>query len=280
MLRRAAVAGSWYPGHADLLEAEVDAHLGHADRAASAGVPPGADLVGLVAPHAGLVYSGPVAAHAYRLLRDRAFDLIVLIGPSHYVGFEGVSVWPSGEFETPSGSLAVDVAAAQALLQRCPAVKELPAAHQREHSLEMQLPFLERIAPASTLLPLVMGQQTRATAFALADALVDVVRGVEGRALLVASSDLSHFHEVKTAARLDALVIDAVDRMDADGLMTRLEARPDHACGGGPIVTVLRAAQALGATNSRVLCYADSGDVSGDKSSVVGYLAAALWREG
>lgn len=275
MLRRAAVAGSWYPGRADQLEAQLDAHLGQADQMARADVPPNAELVGLVAPHAGLVYSGPVAAHAYRLLRGRAFDLIVLVGPSHYVGFDGVSVWPAGEFETPFGSLVVDSAAAQALLQRCPAVKELPAAHQREHSLEMQLPFLARIAPTSKILPLVMGQQTRATAFALADALVDVVRG---RALLVASSDLSHFHEAKTAARLDALVVDDVDRMDAEGLMTRLEARPDHACGGGPIVTVLRAARALGATTSRVLSYADSGDVSGDKSSVVGYLAAALWR--
>jgi AmmeMemoRadiSam system protein B len=276
MLRRAAVAGSWYPGHADRLASEVDAHLERADDAAPADVPAGADLVGLVAPHAGLVYSGPVAAYAYRLLRDRAVELIVLIGPSHYVGFQGVSVWPSGEFETPFGSLTVDNTAADALMARCPVAKELPAAHQREHSLEMQLPFLARIAPKATILPLVMGQQTRQTAFALADALVEVVRG--RNALLVASSDLSHFHDAKTASRLDAMVVDDVDRMDAEGLMTRLEARPDHACGGGPIVTVLRASRALGATSSRVLRYADSGDVSGDKTAVVGYLAAALWR--
>lgn len=276
MLRPAAVAGSWYPGRADQLEAEVAAHLARASRAAAADVPPGAELIGLVAPHAGLVYSGPVAAYAYRLLRDRAFDLIVLVGPSHYVGFEGVSVWASGEFETPFGSLAIDAAAAQALLHRSDVVKQLPAAHQREHSLEMQLPFLHQLAAGAKILPLVMGHQTRSTVFALADAIVDVVR--DRRALLVASSDLSHFHDAKTAARLDASVIDDVDRMDADGLMARLEARPDHACGGGPMVTVLRASRALGATASRVLRYADSGDVSGDKSSVVGYLAAALWR--
>lgn len=276
MLRRAAVAGSWYPAGADQLEAEVDAHLGNADRAASANVPAHADLVGLIAPHAGLVYSGPVAAYAYRLLRDRSFGLIVVVGPSHYVGFEGVSVWSAGAFETPFGPLQVDASGAEALMQRCPIVKELPAAHQREHSLEMQLPFLARIAPHATILPLVMGHQTRSTAFALADAIVDVVR--DRQALLVASSDLSHFHDAKTAARLDAMVVDDVDRMDADSLMARLEARPDHACGGGPIVTVLRASRALGATKSRVLSYADSGDVSGDKSAVVGYLAAALWR--
>src|SRR5918996_1278089 len=132
MLRRAAVAGSWYPGRADQLEAQLDAHLGRADQVTRAEVPANADLVGLVAPHAGLVYSGPVAAHAYRLLRDRAFDLIVLVGPSHYVGFEGVSVWPAGAFETPFGPLEIDALAAQAVMRRCPIVKELPAAHQRE----------------------------------------------------------------------------------------------------------------------------------------------------
>lgn len=275
MLRRTAVAGSWYPRAAHQLETEVEGHLARADQV-TAIVPDGAALIGLVAPHAGLVYSGPVAAYSYRLLRDRSFDLIVLVGPSHYVGFDGVSVWPSGAFETSFGPIAVDAAAANALMETCAVVKELPAAHHREHSLEMQLPFLARIAPKASILPLVMGQQTRQTAFALADALVDVVR--ERRALLVASSDLSHFHEAKTAARLDAMVMDDVDRMDADGLMARLEARPEHACGGGPMVTVLRAARALGATQSRVLRYADSGDVSGDKSAVVGYLAAALWR--
>jgi AmmeMemoRadiSam system protein B len=217
-----------------------------------------------------------VAAYAYRLLRDRAFDLIVLVGPSHYVGFEGVSVWPAGAFDTPFGPLSVDSDAAHALMAHCPVVKELPAAHQREHSLEMQLPFLAVVAGRSSIVPLVMGRQTRETAFALADALASVLRG--RRTLLVASSDLSHFHDATIAARLDAMVVDDVDRMDADGLMTRLEGRPDHACGGGPIVTVLRAARALGATGSRVLRYADSGDVSGDKSAVVGYLAAALWK--
>src|SRR5918999_5494211 len=140
MLRRTAVAGTWYPRAAAELQAEVAAHLGRADEMARADVPAGAQLIGLVAPHAGLVYSGPVAAYAYRLLRDRAFDLIVLVGPSHYVGFEGVSVWPAGAFETPFGPLQIDALAAQALMQRCPVVKELPAAHQREHSLEMQLP--------------------------------------------------------------------------------------------------------------------------------------------
>jgi AmmeMemoRadiSam system protein B len=121
-----------------------------------------------------------------------------------------------------------------------------------------------------------MGQQTRATAQALGDAIAGAVSG--RRVLLVASSDLSHFYDAPTAAALDAQVIACVDELDDEGLMTLLERRPDHACGGGPMVSVLRAARQLGARHSRVLRYSDSGDVSGDKSSVVGYLAAAAWR--
>jgi AmmeMemoRadiSam system protein B len=216
-----------------------------------------------------------VAAHAYRLLRDRAFDLVVIIGPSHYLAFEGVSVWESGAFETPFGPMTIDEGAASALLERCDTVVKLPSAHGREHSLEMQLPFLALLGGGTAILPLVMGHQTRATAFSIADALASIVAG--RRALLVASSDLSHFFDARTASRLDAVVIGHVEALDHEGLMTTLEARPDHACGGGPMVTVLRAARALGATRADVLCHADSGDVSGDKSSVVGYLAAAFW---
>jgi AmmeMemoRadiSam system protein B len=151
-----------------------------------------------------------------------------------------------------------------------------PAAHAREHSLEMQLPFIGLLGDGARILPLVMGHQTRNTAFALGDGLAAIAR--ERRALLVASSDLSHYFDASTAARLDAVVVEEIEKLDAGGLMTQLERRPDHACGGGPMVSVLRAAQALGATTSQVLNYADSGDVSGDKSAVVGYLAAAIWR--
>src|SRR5213083_2104272 len=124
-VRKAAVAGSWYPSSADALATAVDRHLASADRADRKA--PG-ELVALIAPHAGLMYSGPVAAHAYRLLRDRAFDVAVLVGPSHFVGFEGVSVYPSGGFDTPLGVAPIDESCASALLQASPAVKEHAAA--------------------------------------------------------------------------------------------------------------------------------------------------------
>ena len=270
-IRRASVAGSWYPGSARPLAAAVDRHLAEADR--TAGDVPG-DLVALIAPHAGLMYSGPVAAHAYRLLRDRAFDVAILVGPSHFVGFEGVSIYPSGGFDTPFGVAPIDDDCARAILAATPVVHEHPDAHAREHSLEMQLPFLEHIAPSLPIVPLLMGYQTAATARALGSGLVTALRG--RKALLIASTDLSHYHDAATASALDAVVIDCVSRFDDEGLQQALEAQPDHACGGGPTVAVMRAARLAGARDAVVLRYADSGDVSGDKSAVVGYLAAAF----
>jgi MEMO1 family protein len=268
MIRPAAVGGSWYPGTAKALANAVDAHLARATRDVDG------ELTAIIAPHAGLMYSGPVAAHAYRLLRGRTFDVAVLVGPSHYVGFEGVAVSRAAGFETPFGVAPVAADIGDALMQATAVVREHSAAHAREHSLEMQLPFLQHVAPATPIVPLVMGYQTDATARALADGLAATLRG--RTALLVASTDLSHYHDAATAARLDGVVVDCVARFDADGLQGALDAEPDHACGGGPTVAVMRAARALGAHDSVVLNYADSGDVSGDKSKVVGYLGAAL----
>ena len=271
MIRRAAVAGSWYPRSAATLASAIDAHLAAAD---CGGAAVGGDLAALIAPHAGLMYSGPVAAHAYRLLRGRAFDVVVLVGPSHFAGFDGVALYPSGAFETPFGLARIDEDCARAIAAATPVVHQHAAAHLREHSLEMQLPFLARVAPNVPIVPLVMGYQTAETATALGDALAAALRG--RKALLIASTDLSHYHDAAAAAALDRVVIDCVRRFDADGLQAALDAEPRHACGGGPTVSVMHAAHALGAREAAILNYADSGDVSGDKSSVVGYLAAAL----
>jgi MEMO1 family protein len=267
-IRRAAVAGTWYPGSPGALRAAVEGHLERAGESRLTG-----DVVALVAPHAGLMYSGPVAAYAYALLRGRALDAAVLVGPSHFVGFDGVALWPAGGFETPLGVSGIDEDFAEALLKSTPIVHAHTKPHVREHSLEMQLPFLQHLAPAARIVPLLVGYQTAETARVLGDALASVLR--TRRALLVASTDLSHYHEARTAQRLDAVVLDCLARFDADGLQNALNTLPDHACGGGPTVAVLRAAHALGASHTVVLNYADSGDVSGDKSSVVGYVSAA-----
>ncbi len=274
-IRPAAVAGTWYPGAAAPLRAEVDAHLAGAEAA------PAGDVVALIAPHAGLVYSGPVAAHAYRAVAGRHYDVALLVGPSHYHGFEGVAVWPAGAFETPLGRVAVEAGVADRLLAS-PVVGTHPAAHDREHALEMQLPFLQTVLPGVPIVPLLLGYQERPTIEALADALVEACAG--RTPLLVASTDLSHYFDAARAAALDEVVVDHVDRFDAGGLLAEYERYPLNergryvACGGGAAIAVMLAGARLGAARARVLRRADSGDVSGDKSAVVGYLSAVFER--
>lgn len=274
-VRPASVAGRWYPGDRVSLASEVDEYV------ARAGLEPVADRVqAIVAPHAGLTYSGPVAAFAYSAVRGIEYSAIVLVGPSHFVAFDGVSIWPEGSWDTPFGPIDVDRDLAASLRLDSSDIIDFADAHAREHSLEMQLPFIARLMPGTPIVPLLMGYQNRRTAFSLGDALARVAgrHASSGRhVLLVASSDLSHFEDARTAQTMDAAVIDRVERFDSGGLMDAIEREPRHACGGGPMVAVLRAASLLGATQARVLHYADSGDVSGDKSSVVGYMAAAVW---
>jgi AmmeMemoRadiSam system protein B len=270
-VREPAVAGSWYPGAADVLASEVDRYL-----AAAHPQPPRGALAALISPHAGLRYSGPVAAWGYSLLRDRAPRTVVLVGPSHRLAFRGASVWARGEWRTPLGALAIDEDVAARLLAAGGGIVDDPRPHLSEHSLEMQLPFVKRLAPLGRIVPLLMGSQDRDEVDALAAALA---AAVPEDALLVASSDLSHYHPAERAARLDAVVLERVRAFDAEGLMSALEARHEHACGGGPMVAVMKAAAARGADTASVLRYADSGDVEeGDKGRVVGYASAGFWR--
>jgi AmmeMemoRadiSam system protein B len=275
-VRAAAVAGTWYPGTRDTLTTAVDDHLANVRQ--TAGTCPRA----VVAPHAGLVYSGPVAAHAYKRVVNCRYAAVVLVGPSHFVGFRGVAVWPRGAWETPFGRVPVHEEIAGVITRQSKDIREHDAAHVREHSLEMQLPFVARLLPGVPIVPLVMGYQTRETAEALGDALADALLSPDApvkpeQVLLVASSDLSHYQDARVAAEMDAVVLRHVEAFDPAALMAALEREPGHACGGGPIVSVLGAARRLGASRAKVLHYADSGDVSGDKSAVVGYMAAAIW---
>ena len=268
--RKPAVAGTWYPSSAQALVEEVDRYL-----AAAAGSTRFREVRALICPHAGLMFSGPVAAHAYRQLQERPVDCLVLVGPSHFIDFEGVALYARGAFDSPLGPAQIDDTIASELLSASPLIRDLPQPHAREHSLEMQLPFVRRVAPAATIVPLLIGRQTARTAQLLGDALSEVLTSRPGT-VLVASSDLSHYENSATAQRLDAVVVNQVKRFDPDALEAALDANPAHACGGGAMVAVMRAARTLGAADSAVLNYADSGDVSGDKTYVVGYLAAVL----
>ena len=274
--RPAAVAGTWYPSTAAALGREVDGYLADVpdDRAP-------ADVLALIAPHAGLMFSGPVAAHAYKAVASHPYDVAVLVGPSHFVAFDGVALYPGGAFESPLGQARVDQAGVEAL-SAFDVVQRSVGPHEREHSLEMQLPFLKRVLPDVPIVPLLMGYQDRETISALADALASAFR--HRRALLVASTDLSHYFDAKTAETLDQRVQACVPGLDADQFLAVFEQYPEHergryvACGGGPAIAVMRAARRLGATAGRVLRYSHSGVISGDYDGVVGYMAAMFER--
>jgi AmmeMemoRadiSam system protein B len=272
-IRPPAVAGTWYPGKPGALSRDIDDYL------AAASPPPAGAVQALIVPHAGLMFSGPVGAHAYKAASAGDYDVAVIVGPSHFVAFDGVALWPDGAFDTPLGQARIDPAGAAAIAESA-VVHAMPSPHKREHSLEMQLPFLRRVLPEVPIVPLLMGHQTRDTILALAAALATAFRG--RRALLIASSDLSHYFDAETAGDLDARVQECVAAFDTDRLLAHFEEYPEEergryvACGGGPMISVMLAARALGARQGHVLKYAHSGEISGDYSGVVGYLAAAL----
>jgi AmmeMemoRadiSam system protein B len=269
-VRQPSVAGMFYPGDPATLRSDVDGML---ERAAPP--KPGGDIVALIVPHAGYAYSGLTAAHAYRLLKGRAVETVVAVGPSHREYFEGVTVYPGDAYRTPLGELQVDTAVRAELVSA--GITLSSAGHRAEHSVEVQLPFLQRVLGTVKIVPLVMGNQSRETCDLLARAIVQAATGKD--ILLVASSDLSHFHPYDVAAGLDGRVAQYIERFDETGLFARLQEETVEACGGGPIVAVMQAARALGADRATVLHTCNSGDVTGDRASVVGYLSAALVRE-
>ena len=271
-VRKSAIAGTWYPDTAAAIAAEVEEYLETARPPARDG-----ELRGLISPHAGLRYSGPVAAFGYSLLRGRGPRTVVLVGPSHRFAFSGSAVFARGSFETPLGRAAIDSDLADALVAASPGVHTDEQPHEHEHSLEMQLPFLQLLVPDLRIVPVLMGTQSREEVDLLAGALARALAGRD--ALLVASSDLSHYLSRTNARDVDSTVVSDVADFSPERLMERLERRRNHACGGGPMVAVMKAARELGADASSVLCYGDSGDAGEhDTSRVVGYLSAALFR--
>ena len=271
-VRHPAVSGLFYPDLRAVLTRNVDELV---LRAASK--PARGRLRGVIAPHAGYVYSGYTAAVAYKLLKEQSYDAVIIVGPSHREYFDGVSICAGDAFETPLGNIAIDHELRDRLVKEWAGISVTETGHMAEHSIEVQLPFLQRILGSFSFVPVVMGDQRREHCDRLA---VAISKSCAGRnVLLIASSDLSHYHPYKTAVELDRLVREKIELYDEDGLMKQLEANEVEACGGGPIVTVMKASRQLGANSSHILHYCNSGDVSGEKDAVVGYVSAALFQE-
>jgi AmmeMemoRadiSam system protein B len=258
-VRQAAVAGTFYPADPLSLSAEIDAML-EAARPEVGEVPKA-----LIVPHAGYMYSGPIAASAYARLKVTAnrISRVVLLGPSHRVALQGLALPGASAFATPLGTIALDMDAARTLL-RLSQVQELPAAHRWEHSLEVQLPFLQTLFGDFKLVPLVVGD---ATAEQVAEALEVVWGGDE--TLIVISSDLSHYLPYETARRTDHATAEAIVKL-------RGPLSSDEACGGIPVNGLLKAAKHHD-LQPRLLDLRNSGDTAGDKSRVVGYGAFGFY---
>lgn len=275
-VRKPAVAGAFYPSGAAELAAAVDSCYTH--RLGPGRLPSGPGtykgLKACVCPHAGYAYSGPVAAHSYldvsRLGRP---SLVVVVGPNHYGLGSGVAAYGEGEWETPLGRVAVDSKATTELIRLSGVVEVDEGAHTREHSIEVQLPFLQRLYGAFSFVPVSMAFQGKAAARdlgrALAEMLGPAAKGEAG-AVLVASSDLTHYEPASQAREKDTALLKHVEALDLDAFYATLERRDITACGYGAIGSVMEACRLMG-MRGRVNAYHTSGEVTEDDDAVVGY---------
>ncbi len=269
-LRPSPIAGQWYPADLRTLRSTIESLLADADAA-----PPPGEIVGLVAPHAGYRYSGPVAAQAFKLVAGRHYDHVIVLSPMHHPYSAPLLTTAHDGYATPLGSVPVAQDVIAELAERVPlaAVREDP-----EHSLEIELPFLQvALDGAFTLTPLMLRDQTQSAVQRLGDALAVVFDGVES-VLLVASSDLSHFYTDSEARTLDRVMLDRVAAFDPAGVLRAEAEQKAFACGRGAIAAMLIAARGLGADAVEIVGYGTSGDTSGDRQRVVGYGAAAVTR--
>lgn len=269
-IRNAAVAGTWYPGDPGDLRGDILKYLDQAvipDRIKR----PAA----IISPHAGYIYSGATAAYAYKTIMKHSYDTVVVISPSHRALFPFCALWGNGAFETPLGQILVDEALCTRLADAAECIRFDNRPHLSEHALEMQLPFLQATLSGFSLVPVIMGTQDRWACSALCNALEKTIEDPE-RVLVVASSDLSHFHNLEQARAMDTKLSQMVAGFDIDGLEHAIEQGGVEACGGGPVMTAMQYARSRSKTDIDVLKYATSADVTNDSSSVVGYLAAVI----
>jgi MEMO1 family protein len=272
-VREPAVSGTFYPGDPNALRQDIGRYMDDAVFDDVDGT-----ILGLISPHAGFMYSGPVAAYGYKALLGSSYDTVIVIAPSHRAYFEGAAVQDKGGYKTPLGVIAIDEELSAAILKGSTDVTNDTRPHATEHSLEVQLPFLQVVLKTFKLVPLVMGVQDVSTCDRLAGSICDAFRGSDKKVLIVGSTDLSHYHPYAQANRLDSILVTDLEKYDVKGLEEDFEKNRFEACGYGPILITMIAAKKMGASKSRVLKYMNSGDTSGDKSGVVGYVSSVFYK--
>jgi AmmeMemoRadiSam system protein B len=270
-IRTAQVAGYFYPSNPEKLRKDVQLLLDQTKRKEKIN-----NIFGIVSPHAGYVYSGRTAAHAYNLLIGKKYKRVVVISPSHSEYFPGICIYNGDAYETPLGVLQIDKEFSKKLKTDDGRIFEGIEGHRREHALEVQLPFLQTVLKDFMIVPIVMGDQSKKNVDTLAEKLA---LATDNETLIVASSDLSHFHSKSKADMLDSVVAERVKNFDFDLLQKDFDNHNCEACGGGPIIVLMKAASLKNIKHSLVLNRSDSGDITGDYDEVVGYLSAVVYGD-
>jgi AmmeMemoRadiSam system protein B len=275
-VRPSPIAGQWYPGDPEQLSRSVDRYIHDATLPKLNG-----EVIAIITPHAGHIYSGPVAGYAFAAIKDMNPELVAVVSPMHYPYNEPLLTTAHEAYQTPLGIIPVDIAAVEALNHQLEDQLGYGLSYvrrDREHSLEIELPFLQRsIATSFKLLPLMVRDQGHKVPHVLGQCLAKTLRG--RNVLLVASTDLSHFYPQDIANQLDAEMLKAIQSFDPDLVIQTEEEGRGFACGRGALATVLWAAKDLGADHITILHHATSGDVTGDTGQVVGYGAAVVLRQ-
>jgi AmmeMemoRadiSam system protein B len=273
-IKEANVAGAFYPGDADELAAVVKARLADAEKTLDA-----EDIVAIIVPHAGYEYSGGVAATSYRQVEGREPATVVLLGPSHYCGKYEIATGTYGGYETPLGVAGVNGDFVAAVAEKCPDVEYTNVPFEKEHGLEVQLPFIRTLFPEARVAPFIFCRHDGAAAERFGRALAEVIETAEGDVLIVTTVDLSHYHPYDEAVRLDRAFLETFERFDGGAVFRGITDGDFEIDAPGPVAATLNCAKKLGATEAVTLEYKNSGDVTGDTSrGVVGYAAAAVIR--
>jgi AmmeMemoRadiSam system protein B len=285
-LRHPIVSGLFYPNRGDELKGNIENNLKKIDRdqlyhsiaeQTKLKNPTNEKPLVLIAPHAGFIFSGSLQAHSYVLLESSKIDTVIIIGPAHQASFKGISINLDNAYQTPLGEIFVDLDFSSRLIQYDRAFQHHEDAHLGEHSIEVQLPFIQQLLPDAKIVPILFGEQSWDYSLLLKNALVSMLRDGQKSHVIVASTDLSHYHSHIDAQAMDNKIIEDIRKLDPDLFYSHIHNGQVEACGWGGILTGLLLVKEIGKGKSAVLRYLDSGEVSGDRRKVVGYLSAALY---
>lgn len=267
MQRQPAVAGQFYPGNAAQLRSELTALIPESTEKKQ--------VVGIIAPHAGYVYSGGIAGKVYSIINIPA--TVLVLGPNHHGTGESAALYPAGEWLTPLGPVAINSLLNSLIIQHAPLVRYDTRAHQFEHSLEVQIPFLQTLRPDLTISALCLSHGSYASLHEIGQGIAAAIREYGQEVLILASSDMTHYESAESARRKDSMALDRVLAFDAEGLLHVCRSEQITMCGAVPAAVMLEAAGALGATHAELVAYGNSGDTTGDNFQVVGYAAVSVY---